>query len=682
MKMKVQACLRAFALCLAAGASGWIHVAKARTVFDASAALRAAADSAANPYTDAQGATWTVYGRTMANDGTTVPLAGQAVVTATPTAKGIGSYNDWCFVVGTAETEEKAISGLGSQPVKPGDLVFHPANTTRVALRFTPPRSGRYSFSAQFYTINPGGDPGARVDVTVMLNGGILMQEEVRHDNGQGAASSLCAHENVFLTTGDSLEFVVGAGFDNNNGADSTALTLSIVEEEKDAYEAQARYDANAAVAKMFGGETFVTPSDDQGATWALLGSSWSSWRNNETADWVEYYNGDNQPMKGFIDESWPWTGLQMVTNDEPWCRMAINTTATPQKVGIGYVGKDDIVVHPGNSHFPSIRFMVPERGTYLVTAIARAIDQSGDAANRNGIVLGLMAGGDQIAYDDVCCEDGGKAISLLQAQTPILAAGEKIDCQIHPGINNNNDTTVLRLSFVRLEDAAWKGHDLGCAVTEQFRDKEVTAGSFVDGNGGMWLTGWMAPGSNELNAFPQTGELNDGNLKGLTYDGTVSWMYLLANMTGAPLPGWFNTTYFPERSYVQMRELVFHPGTDKDPVLRVQVPKRGYYNITYHVRDIQPMAMSVKGVVMTVLKNGKEEERSGCWAGWWNDEGGCYEASIRLKDIYLKPSDRLDFRLNCDDNNGGDLTALRGWIVPSGKADDVPVPGIMIIVR
>ena len=107
--MKVQACLRAFALCLAAGASGWIHVAEARTVFDASAALRAASDSAANPYTDAQGATWTVYGRTMANDGTTVPLAGQAVVTATSTAKGIGSYDGWCFVVGTAETEEKAI---------------------------------------------------------------------------------------------------------------------------------------------------------------------------------------------------------------------------------------------------------------------------------------------------------------------------------------------------------------------------------------------------------------------------------------------------------------------------------------------------------------------------------------------------------------------------------------------
>ena len=25
---------------------------------------------------------------------------------------------------------------------------------------------------------------------------------------------------------------------------------------------------------------------------------------------------------------------------------------------------------------------------------------------------------------------------------------------------------------------------------------------------------------------------------------------------------------------------------------------------------------------------------------------------------------------------------ALRGWIVPSGKADDVPVPGLMFIVR
>lgn len=679
--MRKRSATWALALSLATCIAGAVSVSEARTVFDASAALRAAADSVANPYTDAQGATWTVYGRTMANDGTTVPLAGQAVVTATPAAKGIGSYNDWCFVVGTAETEEKAISGLGSKPVRPGDLVFHPANTTRVALRFTPPRNGRYSFSAQFYTINPGAN-GA-VDVTVMLNGGVLMQEEVRHDNGQGSASSLCAHENVFLTTGDNLEFVVGPGFgdENGNGCDSTALTLSIVEEGKDAHEALARYDANAAVAKMFGGETFVTPSDDQGATWALLGSSWSSWRNNATANWVDYHNGDNQPMKGFVDESWPWVGLQMVTNDEPWCRMAINATATPQKVGIGYVGKDDIVVHPGNSHFPTIRFTAPERGTYLVTAIARAIDRVGDAVNRNGIVLGLMAGGDQIAYDDVCSEDGGKAIGLLQAQTPILSAGEKIDCQIHPGINNYNDTTVLRLSLVRLEDAAWKGHDLGRAVTEQFRDKAVTAGSFVDGNGGTWSTGWMAGDSNVLNAFPQTGELNDENLKGLTYDGTASWLYLLANMTGAPLPGWFNKDCFPERSYVQMREIVFHPGADKDPVLRVQVPKRGYYNITFHVRDIQPMENSLGGVVMKLMKNGKDE-LSSCWAGWWKDEGGCYEASIRLKDIYLKPSDRLDFRLNCDGNNGGDLTAMRGWIVPSGKEDDVPVLGLSVIVR
>lgn len=146
--MKKRSATWALALSLAIGIAGAVFESEAQTVCDASAALRAAADSKANPYTDAQGATWTVYGRAMANDGTTVPLAGQAVVTATPTAKGIGSYDGWCFVVGTAETEEKAIDGLGSKPVKPGDLVFHPANTTRVALRFTPPRNGRYPFSA------------------------------------------------------------------------------------------------------------------------------------------------------------------------------------------------------------------------------------------------------------------------------------------------------------------------------------------------------------------------------------------------------------------------------------------------------------------------------------------------------------------------------------------------------
>ena len=670
----------ALALSLATGIAGAVSVSEARTVFDASAALRAAADSAANPYTDAQSATWTVYRRAMANDGTTVPLAGQAVVTATPTAKGIGSYDDWCFVVGTAETQEKAIDGLGSKPVRPGDLVFHPANTTRVALRFTPPRNGRYSFSAQFYTINPGAN-GA-VDVTVMLNGAVLMQEEVRHDNGQGAASSLCAHENVFLTTGDNLEFVVGAGFDNKNGADSTALTLSIVEEGKESFGSLARYDATDAVATMLADGGFVSPCTTQGATWSLKGSTWNSWRLDDTVSWSDYYAVDGCSMEGPLPEPWAAGCPTVARTDDEWCRLAVNQSGGPVQLGIGRVGVNELLVHTGASHYPTIRFAVPTRGTYLVTAVVRHLSRSDahDGLSRDGIVLGLMAGGDPIACANVNCQNGENPIALVQAQTPILDADETIDCQIHCGVNNNSDASALRLTLVRLEDAAWKGLDIGRAVTEQFKDKKVTTESFVDGNGGTWSTGWMTLGSNVLNAFPQTGSLNDGNLQGVTYDGDSSWVYLLANMTGAPLPGWFNTTYFPERSYVQMREIVFHPGADKDPVLRVQVPNRGYYNITFHVRDIQPMAQFQGAVAMKLMKNGKEE-LSGCWAGWWTD-GGCYETSVRLKDIYLRPSDRLDFRLNCNDNTGGDLTALRGWIVPSGKADDVPVPGFSVIVR
>ena len=75
--MRKRSATWALALSLATGIAGAVSVSEARTVFDASAALRAAADSAANPYTDAQGATWTVYGRAMADD---VPVLGLSVI--------------------------------------------------------------------------------------------------------------------------------------------------------------------------------------------------------------------------------------------------------------------------------------------------------------------------------------------------------------------------------------------------------------------------------------------------------------------------------------------------------------------------------------------------------------------------------------------------------------------------
>ena len=76
--MRKQSATWVLALSLATGIVGAVSVSEAKTVFDASAALRAMADSKANPYTDEQGATWTVYGRAMANDSTTDTLAGYA----------------------------------------------------------------------------------------------------------------------------------------------------------------------------------------------------------------------------------------------------------------------------------------------------------------------------------------------------------------------------------------------------------------------------------------------------------------------------------------------------------------------------------------------------------------------------------------------------------------------------
>ena len=120
--------------------------------------------------------------------------------------------------INVANTPSIVHNGTGN-PIsfwQPGDLFFHPGQSTLSVVRWTAPQNDTYSLASAF----SAGDPNANVDVHVLRNGSSIFNELVDNAN---PASFL---DNLTLNTGDTIDFVVG-----NNGDfsfDNTRLEARI----------------------------------------------------------------------------------------------------------------------------------------------------------------------------------------------------------------------------------------------------------------------------------------------------------------------------------------------------------------------------------------------------------------------------------------------------------------------
>lgn len=544
---------------------------EARVVYNGATALRSAYTAQANPYTDAHGGVWAVYARTSADAGTTTALSGFTQFDSKD-AYGVGAFANWNFVLGTDCTEPTVIAG--SLPTNPGEINMHPGSsgTACVVLRFTAPRAGRYSVSSFFHTLNVG---SGKVGCSWLFNNVMLKRELLDHSVSTGSTSSTNVLEHIVLNAGDTLEFAVDNG-DNSNGNDATALSLSLVEEEE--LTILASYDAHTALSAMIGGDSLVNPhADAAGANWSLFAVPWCNWiyTSDPVYDWTGFYGHDNDLL--VLGEG-TWFGCKYVQKDasnNAWCRIGVNTTGGMVNMNKGgtLVCPKAIMVHPGlqNAAIPVIRFKAPVAGTYLVTATARHNDTTNTAGRGNGVAVALMAGGDPLAAKVLnCVSAGGTPGAVIQQQTPVLEAGEEIDCLVDCVGDNADDTSYLVLNIFRLENSTWKGIDIGKAVNDQFIT-QVTTSSFTGADGTKFSTGWITTGSTDaMTAFTQLGTLKNGDVQGVTYDSS-SWVYLLANMTRSPLAYTANDS----SSVVRPREFLMHPGSNKDPALRIQVGKR-----------------------------------------------------------------------------------------------------------
>lgn len=105
------------------------------------------------------------------------------------------------------------------QTFTPGTLVLHPGATGQFSvLRFTVPVGGTYDIAGFF-----SGFDTASTDVHILLNGSSLFDSTI---SGLGSTQSFLGSRN--LSSGSTLDFVVGMGANGTNFNDSTGLNLQL----------------------------------------------------------------------------------------------------------------------------------------------------------------------------------------------------------------------------------------------------------------------------------------------------------------------------------------------------------------------------------------------------------------------------------------------------------------------
>ena len=116
------------------------------------------------------------------------------------------------------------ISGSSQFGYAPGEMLIHPltdasANTFNV-IRWTAPATGTYDILAKWRTPDAGGIYDG-VDSHLVLNGVSIFDATV-------GSSETSTSQNLVLTAGDTLDFVVGPGASGQNGNDSTVFSAEI----------------------------------------------------------------------------------------------------------------------------------------------------------------------------------------------------------------------------------------------------------------------------------------------------------------------------------------------------------------------------------------------------------------------------------------------------------------------
>lgn len=112
---------------------------------------------------------------------------------------------------------------VGPSEWQPGETTFHPGpSNERTVARFTAPCDGRYVVSAFFAANNP---TPTTTDVHILVNGSEVYGAEI---NEFGPASERTFAGEYLLSSGDTVDVLVGWGSNGNYFSDSTEVDVNI----------------------------------------------------------------------------------------------------------------------------------------------------------------------------------------------------------------------------------------------------------------------------------------------------------------------------------------------------------------------------------------------------------------------------------------------------------------------
>ena len=604
----------AFLLALSAGLTGF-----ARIVHTPAAAIA----SGTNPAT-VNGATWSFHRRVWWNCPNTEPSG----LAFTDRGNGLMGFNNGDNVIWVNATDhavdDPAVSASNQSgytpidPVVPGEVVMHPKNSSdtapnRTVLRFTVPRSGRYSLSAIFRALNGKTFASTKIDVSILLDNTLLFADELTHPDNADRKSY--AFDSMFLLAGQALDFVVGCGLtetgSRSHHGDSTALALTIVEEDENETPLDGYWDLGTALYAEYQNETptLPFPADNLGTD-----AAWGFYSVSHSPFFFEY--GSPASLSGWTADPY-FAGVLVGALTAPYVRV-YDPSATSSAIAsfdtshplIDRIAPGEIGFHPANNADLLLRFVVPSDGRYVASYALRDMSQ-GNVDDRMGIDVHVLAGSVHLDEARVSIELGPRIV-FRQVETPPLKAGTAIDVRIYNRGHYNYDGTAGQIRIFKLKDSVpVKGF---CAATAlRANANGANTNPFTDEKGATWTFGTsLTPECTPF--YVMGGTVTSTRMKG--------WKNTEVATRYAGLPVFYvnptldriensDDTTIPADQYLFPNEIFLHPSSIRDTlanvfaVLRFAAPQAGVYSLDAVVRDVNSCsrcAAGTGGVVIHVM--------------------------------------------------------------------------------
>ena len=581
-----------------------------------------------------------------------------------------------------------ATSTQSGEEVLPNELLVHPANPNggkesypSDVVRFTAPEDGWYSANIFAHDTNKESNntstTNSGVQVSIRAQGNLLVRQIVSLED---CATNTPTHRFDFqmpvrhLAAGDTIEVVIGNKYNASNAhsSDMTGLRFTVTKEDEGAF-----YDSGIAMTNNLATRYENPYGSIADGTWYYLvatttGSTTppgnvsfaatSRFSTNATRT-----KSSNQ--RGFANDA---------AGSAPY--ILVNES---NKV-YSSIAPCELHVHPSGTYtkWPVIRFRPPESGYYTASVVVRDTSQGEAQYNANGVNVYLYVADTLVTNAYVSLEEFASTAHLT-FDSRLMAAGEPLDIVVSASGNNSSDATAISAivrrengdvydankSFYAYHAAGSSAHpfpdalgggatwDLGAktnaAVTTQFYS--MASYGLLDGDTMGW---WLHAPSAAFSSRPYLAMATNGIAGGDGYIGAANG--LLA---------------------VGPQEFLANPNTpgyrSSSPTLRASVPSDGIYRARGSARDLNN-ATGNDGVRFGITAAGGFVPASAIVLRE-NGSSELWEGILDSDRLWLKAGEKIDFVIDPNQGNGGDLTGLSACYVREGDAPSSRVVNIDI---